>query len=162
VFSSRKLARKLHEDIAFRVLAAGNTPAHRTISDFRALHLGELAQLPEVDIPAEIARREARLSAIAKAKARLEEHQQQIDLARGRSPGDDRRPRDQDGKPGRQPEESGSLLRARVWRSQGYGTGQLHRSGQPLDETQRRRFLTTATTRRWPSMGKRRSLSRPN
>jgi hypothetical protein len=33
VFSSRKLARKLHEDIAFRVLAAGNTPAHRTGKD---------------------------------------------------------------------------------------------------------------------------------
>lgn len=39
VFSSRKLARKLHEDVAFRVLAAGNFPAHRTLSDFRALHL---------------------------------------------------------------------------------------------------------------------------
>ena len=31
VFSSRKIARKLHEDIAFRVLAADNFPAHRTI-----------------------------------------------------------------------------------------------------------------------------------
>src|SRR5580765_406347 len=41
VFSSRKLARKLHEDVAFRVLAAGNYPAHRTICDFRALHLEE-------------------------------------------------------------------------------------------------------------------------
>ena len=30
-FSSRKIARKLHEDIAFRVLAASNFPAHRTI-----------------------------------------------------------------------------------------------------------------------------------
>lgn len=28
VFSSRKIARKLHEDIAFRVLAAGNFPKH--------------------------------------------------------------------------------------------------------------------------------------
>ena len=37
VFSSRKIARKLHEDVAFRVLAAGNFPAHRTIRDFRAL-----------------------------------------------------------------------------------------------------------------------------
>ena len=45
VFSSRKLARKLHEDVAFRVLAAGNFPAHRTLSDFRALHLAELAAL---------------------------------------------------------------------------------------------------------------------
>ena len=45
VFSSRKLARKLHEDIAFRVLGAGNFPAHRTISDFRAFHLKELSEL---------------------------------------------------------------------------------------------------------------------
>ena len=45
VFSSRKLARKLHEDVAFRVLAAGNFPAHRTICDFRALHLKELSAL---------------------------------------------------------------------------------------------------------------------
>lgn len=45
VFSSRKLARKLHEDIAFRVLAAGNYPAHRTICDFRAFHLKELSDL---------------------------------------------------------------------------------------------------------------------
>ena len=42
VFSSRKIARKLHEDVAFRVLAAGNFPAHRTIRDFRAFHLKEL------------------------------------------------------------------------------------------------------------------------
>ena len=144
VFSSRKLAKKLHEDVAFRVLAAGNFPAHRTLSDFRALHLEELAALfvqvvklarecglvklgtiavdgtkvkanasrhkamsygrmrareaeleaevagllerarqadaaeadaPELDIPAEIARREARLAVIRAAKARLEARQ---------------------------------------------------------------------------------------
>ena len=45
VFSSRKIARKLHEDVAFRVLAAGNSPAHRTLSDFRAFHLKELSEL---------------------------------------------------------------------------------------------------------------------
>lgn len=45
VFSSRKLARRLHDDVAFRVLAAGNFPAHRTLSDFRALHLSELSAL---------------------------------------------------------------------------------------------------------------------
>lgn len=45
VFSSRKLARRLHDDVAFRVLAAGNFPAHRTLSDFRALHLEELSAL---------------------------------------------------------------------------------------------------------------------
>ena len=45
VFSSRKLAKRLHDDVAFRVLSAGNFPAHRTLSDFRALHLAELSAL---------------------------------------------------------------------------------------------------------------------
>lgn len=31
VFSSRKMARKLHEDVAFRMLCANNYPAHRTV-----------------------------------------------------------------------------------------------------------------------------------
>ena len=166
VFSSRKLARRLHEDVALRVLAAGNFPAHRTLSDFRALHLEELAALfaqvvklarecglvklgtiavdgtkvkanasrhkamsygrmqqaeaelkaqiaglleraraadaseasePEPELPAEIARREARLAAIAAAKARLEARQREADQARGRGPDDDRRPRNPDG-----------------------------------------------------------------
>lgn len=44
-FSSRKLAAKLHEDVALRVLAAENYPAHRTLSDFRALHLQEISAL---------------------------------------------------------------------------------------------------------------------
>ena len=45
VFSSRKIARKLHEDVAFRVLAANNFPAHRTVREFRQLHLKELSAL---------------------------------------------------------------------------------------------------------------------
>jgi transposase len=45
VFSSRKLGRKLYEDIAFRFLAAGNFPSHRTICDFRLRHLPELKEL---------------------------------------------------------------------------------------------------------------------
>lgn len=45
VFSSRKIAAKLHEDVAFRLLAAGNQPAGRTIRDFRAFHLKELGEL---------------------------------------------------------------------------------------------------------------------
>ncbi|MDI3511408.1 MAG: hypothetical protein PWQ61_2173 [Betaproteobacteria bacterium] len=157
VFSSRKIARKLHEDVAFRVLAAGNFPAHRTIRDFRAFHLKELSDLfvqvvrlaremglvklgtiavdgtkvkanasrhkamsyeymrkaevelkaqieallkraqqadeaeknePELDIPAEIARREARLQAITEARRRLEQRQREAELERGRSPDD--------------------------------------------------------------------------
>jgi transposase len=170
VFSSRKLARKLHEDVAFRLLGAGNFPAHRTLSDFRAFHLKELSDLfvqvvrlaremglvklgtiavdgtkikanasrhkamsyermlkaevelkaqikalmdkaqaadeaeknePELDIPAEIARRQDRLAAITAAKARLEQRQRDADLERGRSADDDRRPRDKGGKPKR-------------------------------------------------------------
>ena len=45
VFSSRKIERRLHEDLAFRMLGAGNFPRHRTICDFRAFHLLELSQL---------------------------------------------------------------------------------------------------------------------
>ena len=166
VFSSRKLARKLHEDVAFRVLAAGNYPAHRTLCDFRAFHLKELSELfvqvvklakecglvklgtiavdgtkikanasrhkamsydrmkkaelelkeqidallakakaaddaeknePELDIPAEITRREDRLAVIRAARARLEERQRQADIARGRS--DDDTPPDGGDKP---------------------------------------------------------------
>jgi transposase len=157
VFSSRKIARKLHEDVALRVLAAGNFPAHRTIREFRALHLKELSELfvqvvrlaremglvklgtiavdgtklkanasrhkamsyghmrkaeaelkaqidallkraqqadeaeknePELDVPAEIARREARLQAITEARRRLEQRQREAELERGRDPDD--------------------------------------------------------------------------
>ena len=168
VFSSRKIERRLHEDLAFRMLAAGNFPKHRTIRDFRALHLQELSDLfvqvvklarelglvklgtvaidgtkvkanasrhkamsyermqqseaelksqidallqrakrtdeaeadePELDIPAEIERREKRLEAIAAARQRLEQRQREADTERGRSDDDDRRPRDGDGNP---------------------------------------------------------------
>ena len=168
VFSSRKMERRLHEDLAFRMLGAGNFPKHRTIRDFRALHLLELSDLfvqvvklaqemglvklgtvaidgtkikanasrhkamsyermqqteaelkaqieallerakstdaleadePELDIPAEIERRADRLKAIAEARERLQQRQRDADIERGRSPDDDRRPRDKDGKP---------------------------------------------------------------
>ena len=45
VRSSRKIAKKLHEDVAFRVLAAGNFPTHRTIAEFRQRHLKEFEAL---------------------------------------------------------------------------------------------------------------------
>ena len=44
-FSSRRIARKLEEDVAYRVLAAGNFPAHRTIADFRQQHLAAFERL---------------------------------------------------------------------------------------------------------------------
>src|SRR4029077_12238620 len=47
VFSSRKIQKRLVEDVAFRVLAAGNQPNFRTISDFRKLHLKALEELFE-------------------------------------------------------------------------------------------------------------------
>jgi len=45
ITSSRKLERHCQEDVAFRVLAANNQPDHRTISDFRKLHLSTLEHL---------------------------------------------------------------------------------------------------------------------
>ncbi|MFZ2159193.1 MAG: IS1182 family transposase [Bradyrhizobium sp.] len=42
VFSSRRIQRRLVEDVAFRVLAAGNEPDFRTIADFRKRHLTAL------------------------------------------------------------------------------------------------------------------------
>ena len=47
VFSSRRIQRRLLEDIAFRVLAAGNTPDFRTIAEFRRIHLPALSGLFE-------------------------------------------------------------------------------------------------------------------
>jgi transposase len=48
-FSSRQIARKIEEDIAYRVLAAGNFPAHRTTCDFRLIHLDELDRVRPLD-----------------------------------------------------------------------------------------------------------------
>ncbi len=45
VYSSRRLERRVVEDVAFRVLAAGNEPDFRTISDFRRIHLKALRGL---------------------------------------------------------------------------------------------------------------------
>ena len=43
IFSSRRIQRRLAEDVGFRVLAAGNTPDFRTIADFRKTHLAALS-----------------------------------------------------------------------------------------------------------------------
>src|SRR2546428_14006204 len=45
VFSSRRIQKRLAEDVAFRVLAAGNEPDFRTLSDFRKNHLPALKEL---------------------------------------------------------------------------------------------------------------------
>ena len=45
VFSSRKIQKRLLEDVAFRVLAADNQPDFRTISDFRKIHYKALEDL---------------------------------------------------------------------------------------------------------------------
>ena len=44
-FSSRAVARKLEEDVAFRMLAAGNFPQHRTVCEFRRRHLAAFSAL---------------------------------------------------------------------------------------------------------------------
>ena len=45
VFSSRGIAKKLEEDVAFRVLGAGNFPQHRTVCEFRRRHLADFKRL---------------------------------------------------------------------------------------------------------------------
>lgn len=45
VYSSRRIAKKMQEDVAFRILGAGNFPDFRTISDFRKRHLNALEGL---------------------------------------------------------------------------------------------------------------------
>ncbi len=46
VFSSRKIAQRLREDVAFRFLAASDRlPAHRTICEFRRRHLKDFGDL---------------------------------------------------------------------------------------------------------------------
>jgi transposase len=47
VFSSRRIQKRLQEDIPFKVLAAGNEPDFRTISDFRKIHMETLQDLFE-------------------------------------------------------------------------------------------------------------------
>jgi len=47
VFSSRRIQKRLQEDVPFKVLAAGNQPDFRTISDFRKIHIETLQNLFE-------------------------------------------------------------------------------------------------------------------
>jgi transposase len=45
VASSRRLERKTYEDVAFRIIAAGQHPDHTAIAEFRRRHLKELSGL---------------------------------------------------------------------------------------------------------------------
>ena len=45
VFSSRGISKKREEDLAFRVLAAGISPKHRTIFEFHRRHLEDFRKL---------------------------------------------------------------------------------------------------------------------
>jgi transposase len=47
VYSSRRIQKRVQEDIPFKVLAAGNEPDFRTISDFRKVHIEALQGLFE-------------------------------------------------------------------------------------------------------------------
>jgi transposase len=45
VFSSRKIAKKIEEDVAFRVLAGDNRPHHTTLCKFREAHLEDFKEV---------------------------------------------------------------------------------------------------------------------
>jgi Transposase DDE domain len=98
---------------------------------------------PDLDIPAELQRRQARLAAIGAAKARLEERQRQSDAARGRSPDDERRPKDKAGKPYQRdfgvpaPKAQDSFTdpEARIMKRAGGGFDYAYNAQTAVDET---------------------------
>lgn len=45
MFLSRRIAKRLEKDVAFRMLATDNFPSHRTICEFRRLHLEDFEHL---------------------------------------------------------------------------------------------------------------------
>jgi transposase len=78
VFSSRKIQNRLVENIAFRVLAAGNEPDFRTISDFRKLHRKAVEELFQQVLQLALQAGEMKLGRIAldgsKVKANASKH----------------------------------------------------------------------------------------
>jgi transposase len=78
VFSSRRIQKRLIEDVAFRVLAAGNQPDFRTISDFRKIHLEALQGLFEQVLKLALAAGAMKLGRVAldgsKIKANASKH----------------------------------------------------------------------------------------
>ena len=119
VFSSRGIARKLEEDVAFRVLGAGNFPQHRTLCEFRRRHLSDFKELfvavvrlarelglarfgklsiDGTKVRANASKRKAMsYGRMAKEERRLrgeiEAQQRAADDARGRQPDQDRNPK---------------------------------------------------------------------
>ncbi len=78
IFSSRRIQRRLAEDVGFRVLAAGNEPDFRTIADFRKTHLTALSGLFEQVLQVASAMGVPRLGRVAldgtKVKANASKH----------------------------------------------------------------------------------------
>ena len=78
VRSPRKIAQRLVEDVPFRVLANGNQPDFRTISDFRKIHLAALEQLSQQVLRLALEARALRLGRVAldgtKMKANASKH----------------------------------------------------------------------------------------
>jgi transposase len=78
VFSSRRIQKRLVEDVAFRVLAAGNQPDFRTLSDFRKLHLEALQGLFDQVLQISLAAGKLKLGRVAldgsKVKANASKH----------------------------------------------------------------------------------------
>ena len=76
VFLSRRIARKLNEDIAFRVLCGGSFLRPRTICEFRQRHLGDFWHLflkfARLSRGAGITLRESCLRTTCAASARLQ------------------------------------------------------------------------------------------
>jgi transposase len=79
VYSARKIQQRLTEDVAFRVLAAGNEPDFRTIADFRKIHLQVLKGLFEQVLKMALELGTMKLGRVAldgsKVKANASKHQ---------------------------------------------------------------------------------------
>jgi len=65
------------EDVAFRVLAAGNQPDFRTISDFRKLHLKAIEELFSADVTADIRDRDDEVGAGGAGREQVEGQREQ-------------------------------------------------------------------------------------
>lgn len=78
VSSSRQIQKGIQEDVAFRVLAAGNEPDFRTLSDFRKIHRKALEKLFEKGLRLALESGAVRLGRVAldgsKMKANASKH----------------------------------------------------------------------------------------